>query len=218
LIRVLLVDDHLLVRAGLRTVLEPVQDIEIVGEAETGEEAILMVERYKPDVVLMDLDMPGAGGVAATKTITAADVHPSVIVLTMHSEDERLVEALRAGASGYITKDVAQQELVGALRTAADGDVYVRPRVGRLLAERLRQAGRPPAADETRAKYNELSEREQTVLRMVAEGHTGPEIGRSLGITAKTVDTYKHRIQQKIGLAHRTEYIRFALAIDVLRK
>lgn len=217
LIRVLLVDDHWLVRAGLRSVLDRAPDIEIVGEAATGEEAILMAERCKPDVVVMDLDMPGGGGIAATRTIASAETHPSVLVLTMYPEESRLVEALRAGANGYLTKDMAQQELITALRSAVAGEVYVRPRVARLLAAALRPTP-PSRVDQTRAKFERLSEREQTVLRLVAEGYTGPEIGRSLGITPKTVDTYRRRIQEKIGLVHRTDYIRLALNLDLLKK
>lgn len=127
IVRVLLVDDHMLVRAGLRTLLDQEPDIEIVGEATTGEQAIVMAEQCKPHVILMDLDMPGAGGIEATRILTAPDVHPWVLVLTMHSEGDRLVAALRAGASGYITKDVAQQELLCALRTAATGGVTYGP-------------------------------------------------------------------------------------------
>jgi DNA-binding NarL/FixJ family response regulator len=165
LIRVLLVDDHWLVRVGLRSVLDRAPDIEIVGEAATGEEAVLLVERCKPDVVVMDLGMPGEGGIAATRTITsAAASHPSVLILTMHPEETRLVEALRAGANGYLTKDMAQQELIIALRSAVAGEVYVRPRVARLLAAALRPIA-PSKVDETRAKFESLSEREQTVLR-----------------------------------------------------
>jgi two-component system, NarL family, response regulator NreC len=218
IVRVLLVDDQTLVRAGVRAMLDQEADIEIVGEAATGEEAILLAERCRPDVVLMDLDMPGAGGMIATRALTAPDRHPFVLVLTMHSESERLVEALRAGASGYITKDVARDELAAAVRIAAAGDVYVRPHVGPMLAASFRAVVRPSKVDHTRANFEALSEREQAVLRLVAEGHTGPEIGRALGITSKTVDTYRHRIQQKIGLAHRTDYVRFALRIDLLKK
>lgn len=216
-IRVLLVDDHALVRSGVRAVLDGVPGIAVVGEAASGEDAILMVESCRPDVVVMDLDMPGGGGLAATAVLTTPDVHPAVLVLTMHAEDARLFEALHAGAAGYLTKDAAHEELVVAVRTAAAGEVYVRPHVGRLLAARLRPQP-PPRVDRLRMSFHSLSAREQSVVRLIAEGHTAPEIGRALGITAKTVDTYKHRIQRKIGLSRRTEYIRFALDIDLLLK
>lgn len=221
-LRVLIVDDHMLVRAGVRSVLEGRADIEIVGEAANGQEALEQVERLRPDVVLMDLDMPGDGGIATTRAIMTRETHhPSVLVLTMYAEDDRLVEALRAGARGYLTKELAPHELVGAILAAAAGDVYVRPQAARLLAASLRRPTPPGELDATetaRSRFASLSGREQAVLRLVAEGYTGREIGESLGITAKTVDTYRHRIQEKIGLAHRAEYIRFALTIDLVKK
>jgi DNA-binding NarL/FixJ family response regulator len=165
----------------------------------------------------MDLDMPGIGGLAATRTLTALERHPSILVLTTHPEDERVVEALQAGALGYLTKNVATSELVTAIQVTAAGDIYVRPHVGNLLAKTLRNPP-PLAVDETRLKYERLSDRERAVLRLVAEGNTGPEIGSALGITSKTVDTYRHRIQEKIGLAHRRDYIRFALTLGLLTK
>jgi DNA-binding NarL/FixJ family response regulator len=216
-IRVLLVDDHMLVRAGLRAVLNFMPDMEIVGEAASGEEAIALVARCHPDVVIMDLDMPGDGGLAATRALTAVESHPSILVLTMHPEAEGVIDALRAGAVGYLTKNLAQDELATAIRVAAAGEIYVRPHVGRLLAATLRRSTTPVVADPARLKYEGLSAREQAVLLLVAEGNTGPEIGRSLGIAAKTVDTYRHRIQEKIGLAHRRDYIRFALNLGILK-
>jgi DNA-binding NarL/FixJ family response regulator len=192
-----------------------------VGEASTGEEALALAEHLHPDVVLMDLDMPGDGGIAATRLMTAREPHPSVIVLTMYQENDRLVEALRAGARGYITKELGAHELIGAIQATAGGDIYVRPQAARLLAASLRRPTPSSEADATqaaRARYDSLSAREQVVLRLVAEGYTGREIGAQLGITAKTVDTYRHRIQEKIGLTHRAEYIRFALTLDLVKK
>lgn len=216
-IRVLLVDDHMLVRAGLRAVLGVVPDVTIVGEAASGSEAISFVDRCMPDVVVMNLDTPEGDGLAATKALTAPATHPSILVLTAHPESEGVVDALRAGAVGYLTKDVAEEELVMAVRAAAVGDIYVRPHVGRLLARSLQQRT-PPPVDEARVKFDGLSARERAVLQLVAEGNTGPEIGRSLGITAKTVDTYRHRIHEKIGLTHRRDYIRFALTLGLLAR
>jgi two-component system, NarL family, response regulator NreC len=218
-IRVMLADDHTLMRSGLRMVLGRADDIEIVGEAATGEEAVALARECAPAVIVMDLEMPGAGGLAATRAITSAEGHPRVLVLTMYPEDEHLTAALRAGASGYLTKDLAEQELAEALRVVAGGDVYVRPHVAPLLAASLgRHPPEQPDLLAGREQFDRLSNREKIVLRMVAEGHSGPEIGRALGIAAKTVDTYRQRIQQKIGLANRTAYIRFALSIDLLKK
>jgi DNA-binding NarL/FixJ family response regulator len=219
-LRILLVDDHMLVRAGLRSVLEGRTDMEVVGEASSGEEAYDLTERLRPDLVIMDLDMPGDGGLATTRRLTARDPKIAVLILTMYAERDRLVEALRAGARGYLTKDLASHELLGAIHSAAKGDVYVRPQATSVLAASL---GRTPVEEPdttqvARSRFNSLSAREQAVLRLVAEGYTGREIGDLLGITAKTVDTYRHRIQEKIGLTHRTEYIRFALSIDLMKK
>jgi DNA-binding NarL/FixJ family response regulator len=135
----------------------------------------------------------------------------------MHSEEERLLEALEAGASGFLMKDAADRELIDAIRAVAAGEVYVRPRVARLLAARVRGAVTPAVA-RGREELAALSERERTVVRMIAEGYNGPEIGRHLGISAKTVDTYKQRVEEKLGLTHRTEYVRFALELDLLHK
>ena len=217
-IRVLLVDDNMLVRAGLRAVLTPLPDMEIIGEAASGEEAIALLTRSRPDVVVMDIDMPGDGGLAATRMLATAESHPAILVLTIHPEAEGVIGALRAGALGYLTKNVSQEELATAIRVAASGEIYVRQHVGSLLAATLRESSPPVVVDETQSLYDSLSGREQAVLRLVAEGDSGPEIGRSLGITAKTVDTYRHRIQEKIGLAHRRDYVRFALTLGLLRK
>lgn len=216
-IRVLVADDHMLVRAGLRAVLDRMPEVEVVGEAESGAEVIALAARCRPDVVIMDLDMPGDAGLAATRALTASEPHPSILVLTTHPESDGVIDALRAGAAGYLTKNLAREELESAIRIAAAGEIYVRPHVGRLLAATLRRPAPAVAADPARVKYDGLSAREQAVLRLVAEGNTGPEIGRSLGIAAKTVDTYRHRIQEKIGLAHRRDYIRFALALGLLK-
>ena len=134
----------------------------------------------------------------------------------IHAEEDRLIPLLEAGASGYLAKDAAGSELVDAIRAVAAGEVYVRPHVARLLAASVR--GRSSTRDPMREQYDALSEREQTVVRLTAEGYGGTEIGQQLGISAKTVDTYKQRIEEKLGLKHRTDYVRFALALGLIRK
>lgn len=215
-IRVLVVDDHVMFRDGLKALLRNAPDVVVAGEASDGEEALRTIERSVPDVVVMDLDMPGGDGAAATAAIAAMDRPPKVLVLSMHSEEERLIPLLKSGASGFLSKDAAASELVDAIRAVAAGEIYVRPRVARLLAAGMRPTRRRTAADEARAKLATLSERERAVLCHVAEGYNGPEIGRKLGITAKTVDTYKQRIGEKLGLAHRVEYVRFALTAGLI--
>jgi DNA-binding NarL/FixJ family response regulator len=214
-IRIILVDDHAVVRAGIRALLSHTPDVVILGEAADGPAAVALADRLAPDVVVMDLDMPGGDGATATRAMAALAHPPRVLILTMHSEEDRLLPLLDAGASGYLSKDAAERDLVDALRVVAAGDVYVRPRVARMLATSMRQR-RAPEAPAT--QFESLSARERTVVRLIAEGYNGPEIGQQLGISAKTVDTYKQRIEEKLGIAHRTDYVRFALQLDLIRK
>jgi len=211
-IRVVLADDHALLRAGLKALLRSAPDIVVVGEAASGPDAVQLATTLNPDVVV-DRDMPGGGGGAATEALAAQESPVRVLILTMHTEEERLLPLLRSGARGYLAKDAADRELVDAIRVVASGEVYVRPAVARLLARAFAPPRDPvPASDAPERRLESLSEREREVLRLVATGYSGPEAGRLLGITAKTVDTYKQRIEDKLGFAHRTDYVRFALA------
>jgi DNA-binding NarL/FixJ family response regulator len=212
-IRVVLADDHAVVRTGLKAVLAAARDIEVVGEAANGSEAIELVRQLHPDVVIMDLTMAGMDGRAATKVIVEEESATRVLVLTMHAEEEYLVQMLEAGASGYIVKSAADRDLVDAVRTVAHGEVYVQPSAARVLARGLTR--KDPNAEE-RARFEALTERERDVLRMVAQGHTAPEIGAKLYISPKTVDTYRQRINEKLGLHHRADYVTLALRLGLL--
>ena len=214
-LRVLIVDDHTLMRAGLRALLRPVTDIVVAGEASNGHEAVEEARRLRPHVVIMDLEMAGGDGMTGTRALMEIEPPPRILILTMHSEHEHLIPLLEAGASGYLAKDAADRELVDAIRVVAAGEVYVRPAVAKLLASNLRERV-TPTADPLHARYEMLSDRERLVVQRVAEGYNGREIGRQLGISAKTVDTYKQRIEEKLGLSHRTDYVRFALALGLL--
>ena len=216
-IRVIMADDHIVVRAGVKALLRGAPDIALVGEADGGDDAVALAVRTSPHVALVDLDMPRGDGVDATRALVALDPAPAVVILTMYREEDRLLEALEAGASGYLMKDAAEHELLDAIRAVRRGETYVRPRVARLLAARVRRSA-APAEVRRRDELEVLSDREQTVLRLVAEGYNGPEIGRQLGISAKTVDTYKQRIEEKLGLMHRTDYVRFALDLEILHR
>jgi DNA-binding NarL/FixJ family response regulator len=213
LIRVVLADDHAVVRAGLKAVLGVARDIEVIGEAKTGREAVALAERFKPDVVVMDLSMPELDGTAATKEIVEKGLTTRVLVLTMHAEEDYLVPLMEAGAAGYLVKSAADRELVDAVRAVARGDVYVRPSAARVLAKNLTK--KDPAQSE-RDRFDKLTQRERDVLRLVAQGYSAPEIGERLFISPKTVDTYKQRIQEKLGLSHRSDYVQFALKLGLL--
>ena len=213
LIRVVVADDHAVVRSGLKAVLGTARDIEIVAEAGSGREAIAAVNRFHPDVVLMDLTMADTDGLTATKTISDEGSSTRVLVLTMHTEEEYLVQVLQAGAAGYVVKSAADRELLDAVRTVARGDMYVQPSAARVLARGITK--KDPNADD-RARFERLTEREQEVLKLVAQGHTAPEIGEMLFISRKTVDTYKQRINEKLGLQHRADYVKLALKLGLL--
>ena len=211
-IRILLVDDHLVLRAGLKALLETERDMRVVGEAGTGEEGIEKANTLRPDVVVMDLSMPGMGGLDATRTITK-DVGAKVLVLTMHSEEDYLLAVLDAGGSGYVKKTSADEDLVEAIRTVARDEVFLYPTAARLLLQGFRVKNEDREPD----PLDILSERERDVLQMTAEGFSSSEIGEKLFISPKTVDTYRSRIMRKLELHHRSELVRFALDTGLLK-
>lgn len=212
-IRVILVDDHAVVKAGLKAVLSTAKDITVVGEGANGQDAIDLTAKLDADVVIMDLSMPTMDGIAATKAVVASPSKARVLVLTMHSEEEYLLPLLEAGASGYLMKSAADRDLVDAVRAVARGDTYVQPSAARTLA---RGVTRRAEGGSEREAYDRITERERDVLRLVAAGFSAPEIGEQLFISPKTVDTYKQRIGEKLGLNHRSDYVRFAMKLGLL--
>ncbi|HEU4560073.1 MAG TPA: response regulator transcription factor [Longimicrobium sp.] len=212
-IRILLVDDHAVLRAGLRALLEAEPDFLVVGEAATGEEGVMKARQLLPDVVLMDLSMPGAGGLAAVKEISALGKEIRTLVLTMHGEEEHLLPVLEAGGSGYVNKRSADEELIEAIRTVASGDVFLYPSGAKLLLRGLKQKAEPGQED----PLEKLTEREREVLGYTVEGYSSSEIGKKLFISPKTVDTYRARIMEKLNLHHRSELVRFALQTGLLK-
>ena len=211
-IRILLVDDHLVLRSGLKALLDSEPDMKVVGEASTGEEGIERAKTSHPDVIVMDLSMPGMGGLEATKKITE-ELGVKVLVLTMHAEEEYLLAVLEAGGSGYVKKTSADEDLVEAIRTVARDEVFLYPNAARLLLQGFRVRGEDQEPD----PLEKLSDRERDVLRMTAEGFSSSEIGEKLFISPKTVDTYRSRIMQKLELHHRSELVRFALETGLLK-
>ncbi len=212
-IRILLVDDHAVLRAGLRALLEAEPGVVVVGEAGTGEEGIEQAARLRPNVVIMDLSMPGMGGLEATRQIAAANPQTRVLVLTMHGEEEHLLPVLEAGGSGYVNKRSADEELIQAIRTVARGDVFLYPGAAKLLLQGYRGRGEREEED----PLSRLTDREREVLGYTVEGYSSTEIGKKLFISPKTVDTYRSRIMEKLGLHHRSELVRFALQQGLLK-
>ena len=199
-IRVLLVDDHSVVRMGLRTFFDMLDDIEVVGEASDGSEGVAMARRLKPDVVLMDLLMPNMDGVTAIGRIKAEMPETEIVTMTSFIEEEKVTAALEAGASGYVLKDAEADEVATAIRAAYGGEVHLDPQVARLLAQRMRQKKDP--AEEL---AEPLTERERDVLRLLGQGRSNKEIGAELFITERTARTYVSNILGKLGLASRTQ-------------
>jgi len=203
-VRVLVVDDHAVVRTGLRRILDAEQDIETVGEAPNAERALYEALELKPDVVLLDVVMPGKSGIEAMPSLLKALPETKVLVLSMQDDPRYVREAFEAGASGYVLKEAADTEVVDAVRAVAGGERYVHPALGaRLVAAE--------SEERKRAASDPLSEREREVLRLLALGHTNQEIAAQLYISVRTAETHRAHIMRKLGLASRAELVRYAL-------
>jgi len=207
-IRLLLVDDHKIVRAGLRMLFLAEKDMEIVGEADGGTEAIQAAADLRPDVVIMDVAMPGMSGIEATRRIKEANPDTAVIALTMHEDEQYFFEMLNAGASGYVPKRAAPDDLVSAIRAVSQGQVFLYPSLAKFLVQdflqRTEESGLPAIAEE-------LTPREREVLIAIAEGHTNREIAELLTISVKTVDRHRENIMRKLNLHNRVELVKYAI-------
>jgi DNA-binding NarL/FixJ family response regulator len=208
-IRVLLADDHAMVRAGLKEILADTGDITVAAEATNGQEVMACVRGQEYDVAVLDMSMPGRSGIELIKQVKDAKPKLRILVLTMHSEEQYAVRALKAGASGFLTKEAAAEQLVAAIRRIAAGGAYVSPET----AERLVLDTGPQAVA---APHTLLSDREFQVLQMIAGGSTVGEIAKKLSLSVKTVSTHKTRILNKMGLANQAELIRHALEHKLL--
>ena len=208
-IRILIVDDHAVVRSGLKLLLEAEEDIVVVAEAGSADEGVRAARLEKPDVVLLDVVMPGRSGIEATPELRKAAPSARVLVLSMQDDPSYVREAFAAGASGYLLKEAADIELVQAVREVASGARYVHPALGARLA-----AAEVDAA--SRAAADPLSDREREVLRLLALGHTNQEIAKMLFISVRTAETHRAHIMQKLGLQTRAELVRYALANGLL--
>jgi DNA-binding NarL/FixJ family response regulator len=212
MIRVLLADDQGLVRAGFRMILRAEPDIEVIGEAADGREAVEQARALRPDVVLMDIRMPGLDGIEATRRVTGLDPRPRVLVLTTFDVDDYVYESLRAGASAFLLKDAPEQQLVAAVRVVADGGSLFSPTVTRRLIE---QFARPASSDST--ALAELTPREQEVLRLVARGRSNAEIATELFVSEHTTKTHVASILQKLDLRNRVQAVVFAYETGLVR-
>jgi two-component system response regulator NreC len=206
-IRILLADDHAVLRSGLRALLSLEPDMEVVGEASTGREAVETAEALKPDVVVMDISMPEMDGMEAAERIHRLGLPTHVVMLTVHAEDRYLFQTLRLGASGYVLKSSTDKDLTEAIRTAYRGDVFLYPSVlTKLLSDYLKSA-----REGLETVNDALTSREKEVLSLTAHGYTNHEIAERLVISPKTVDTYRQRLMEKLNLRHRADLVRYAL-------
>jgi len=211
--RLLLVDDHAVVRSGLRMLLENDRDVEIVGEAGTASEALEAAIRLKPNVILMDIGLPDMSGIDATREIKKRCPDASIVALTIHEDEEYFFKMLEAGASGYVPKRAAPEELLTAIRAAATGQVYLYPSMAKLLVRDFLSGGRP-AADQT---ASDLTDREQQVLTFLAEGANNEEIAAALVISRKTVARHRENIMRKLNLHSRAELVRYAIRKGIIK-
>ncbi|MFQ5942494.1 MAG: response regulator [Anaerolineales bacterium] len=214
-ISVLLADDHPVLRSGLKLLLEQSSDIAVVGEADDGLNAVSLADQLKPDIVLLDLTMPGLSGLEALVMIGKVSPDSRVLVLTMHDDESYLRRALRAGAAGYILKKAADAELLSAVRAVARGEVYVHSAMTRELLEGLVPTNEIAEKGENDA-WDELSNREREVLRLVALGHTNAEIADQLSLSIKTIETYRSRGMEKLDIRSRAALVKYALSLGLL--
>jgi DNA-binding NarL/FixJ family response regulator len=204
-ITVLVADDHPIVRSGIVALLETAEDVEVVGEATTGLEAVELAARLNPDLVLMDLRMPGLNGDEATARILAANPAARIVILTTYESDDSILTAIEAGASGYLLKAAPQEEILAGVRSVARGEVALAPSIAALLVQRVKKAPTPT-----------LSPRETEVLRLVADGQSNPSIARALYLSEATVKTHLLHVFEKLGVSDRTRAVTKAMELGLL--
>jgi two-component system, NarL family, response regulator NreC len=212
-IRLLIVDDHAVVRSGLKMLLENERDVKIVGEASSASEAIEAAMRLKPNVILMDIGLPDLSGIDATREIKKREADLAIVALTIHEDEEYFFKMLEAGASGYVPKRAAPEELLTAIRAAASGQVYLYPSLAKLLVRDFLDGGRAPEEQTS----SDLTDREQEVLTYLAEGASNEEIAASLVISPKTVARHRENIMRKLNLHSRSELVRYAIRKGIIK-
>lgn len=213
-IRILLVDDHDIVRAGMRALLKEYPDLELIGEATGGEEAVTLALQLRPDVVLMDVTITVVDGVEATRRIKAAAPEINVLTLTIHEDEAYFCEMLNAGAGGYIPKRASPEDLLAAIRVVASGEVFLHPLVARVMVQDYLRRVRAGTESES---YADLTDRQREVLILIAEGLSSREIGERLGISAKTVDRHRENIMERLNLHTRADLVKYALSKGLIQ-
>ena len=210
-VRVLLAEDHALMRAGLRSLLKELGGVEVVGEAGEGHEALRLVAELRPDVVLLDISMPGLGGLEVAARVVREHPDTKVLVLSMHRNEEYVLEALRAGAAGYLLKDADAVQLELALRAVARGDRYLDPAVSATVINALKE-GAPSAG----GPYGRLTPRQREILQLIAEGNSTKDIARKLDLSIKTVETHRAKLMRRLGVHHVAGLVRYAIRVGLV--
>ncbi len=211
--RILLADDHAILRSGLKLLLSGAGEFEIVGEASSGVETLTLAETLQPDLILLDLSMPSLGGLDALPTLRQLAPNSRILILTMYDDPQYLRQALKRGAHGYILKKAADSDLFSAIRAVLRGEMYIHSSMTRVILEDMLSEAQPR---KNLGDWNSLSEREQEVLRLVALGYTGTEIAEKLNLSPKTVETYRARGMEKLGLRTRAALVKFALQEGII--
>lgn len=211
-ITIMLVDDHQMLREGLKALLESEEDLKVVAQAETGEKAIQLGVELKPNIIVMDLGLPDMNGVAAIRAIHEKNTDSHIIVLSMYSNKEVVMQSIEAGCDGYVPKSSAHTDLMDAIHTVMKGKRFLHPTAATALVESLTKHQAP------RDQFENLSNREQEVIKLSVHGFTGREIGEQLYLSAKTVETYRQRAMKKLGLQHRSELVDFAVKAGLMEE
>jgi two-component system response regulator NreC len=213
-IRIVLADDHTIIRSGLRLLLERQPDFKVVAEAEDGRQAVQLVAKHHPDVVILDIGMPQLNGIEATRQIVAQESHPNVVILSMHSDESYVLRALKAGARAYILKNAAEADLIRAVQAVSEGKSFFSPVISKMLLEDYMRQVREKEVEDT---YDLLTPREREILQLIAEGKTNKEIATILGLSPHTVETHRGNILEKLNLHSVPELILYAVRKGIIQ-
>lgn len=210
-LRVILADDHGLVRAGIRSLLEELPGVSVVGEAADGREAIHLIEAEHPDLVFMDVAMPGLNGLEAARRIAASSPHSRLVILSMHANEEYVLRALHSGVSGYMLKDSSTTELAAAVRAIRQGETYLSPSISSRLTEYVRRTTEPP-----RSSLDQLTPRQREILQLIAEGNTTRQIAHKLGLSPKTVEAHRSQLMDRLDIHDIAGLVRYAIQVGLV--